>query len=93
MDAKEKFMREALGTTAGPSRTEAGGHTLERVGQAPPVRPFADWDYHFLEGPIDWEAHRRRGRVPRGFATDLASVAPRNCRPESRLGSQSAIAG
>jgi hypothetical protein len=49
------------------------------IGPPAPVVPFADWDYYYTKGVIDWEPPTGSlpalaVKIPIGFVTDLASI-------------------
>jgi hypothetical protein len=67
MDEKTKFLKIALAT---PRDFE---------GEPVPLVPFADWDYYYTKGLIDWKPDDPAApvpsvKVPSGFITDLTSV-------------------
>lgn len=43
-----------------------------------PMVPFADWDYYYTKGVIEWESPNeslpQAVKIPTGFVTDLASI-------------------
>jgi hypothetical protein len=49
------------------------------TGRPAPMVPFADWDYYYTNGVIEWEPSTKSPQglavtIPIGFVTDLASI-------------------
>src|SRR5215469_13607751 len=59
------------------------------TGPPAPMVPFADWDYYYTKGVIEWEPSTGSlqviaVKIPIGFVTDLASI-PKSVAASSAL--------
>lgn len=72
---KAAFMKGAIEDIRKTRKRTWGRSKLKKL---PVVVPFADWDYYFTQGPLEWETKPSEGlkgvTVPTGFVTDLTSV-------------------
>jgi Protein of unknown function (DUF1353) len=65
MNDSKKFMQVAL------------AENKDFTGPPAPMVPFADWDYYYTKGVVDWEPSAgslQAVKIPIGFVTDLASI-------------------
>jgi hypothetical protein len=67
MDEKTTFLKVAL------------ANFKDFIGAPAPLVPFADWDYYYTKGVVDWRPSDPSTlsiavKIPVGFVTDLASI-------------------
>lgn len=84
---KKDFLKLAIGDIEATAAEAAKRRSeMQGKGMAPlfvqlaNIFPFGDWDYYFIDRDLRWAPQSGAAlpsvRVPKGFATDLASVPP-----------------
>lgn len=75
---KAAFMKAAIASINRTNNRRLRKQTFLAPQLLPVIKPFGDWDYFYILGPIEW--HPNIGQtlnevtVPKGFVTDLASI-------------------